>query len=125
MCVLIWGSFIVLPLFLMCCNFWKKCTYPLYDVNEAVYDSLGRLARGGSLMNLTLNVADNTFNASKANILYNALCNSGLKGFTFINTAHGLDLDQDEYSNFKANMAPIRGLTNIVVDARWYSGCCM
>ena len=63
MCTLILGSLIVLPLFLMCCNWWKRCTYPAYDIPIQVYQSLGKLLRGGSLKNLTLTVVDNTFNA--------------------------------------------------------------
>ena len=123
MCTLIWGSIIILPLFCMCMNWWKRCTYPIYDVPETVYDSLGRLTRG-SLTNMTLTVVDNCFSANKANILYNILSNSSMKGFTFINAATAFDYNNNEFSHFEANMAPIRNLTNMIVDIRWYnSGC--
>ena len=124
MCTLIWGSIILFPLFFMCMNWWKRCTYAIFDVPETVYDSLGRLTRGG-LGNLTLTVIDNCFSANKANILYNHLSNSQMKGFTFINAAMALDYNNNEFSHFEANMVPIRNLTNMIVDIRWQSFCCM
>ena len=32
MCTLIWGSIILFPLFFMCMDWWKRCTYAIYDV---------------------------------------------------------------------------------------------
>jgi len=32
MCTIIWGSIIILPIFFMCCPWWKRCTYPIYEV---------------------------------------------------------------------------------------------
>ena len=73
---------------------------------------------------MTLTVVDNCFNANKANILYNILSNSSMKGFTFINAATAFDYNNNEFSHFEANMAPIRNLPNMIVDIRWYnSGC--
>lgn len=30
MCTILWGSIILIPIFFMCCRWWKKCTYPIY-----------------------------------------------------------------------------------------------
>lgn len=32
-CTIIWGSFLILPLFLMCFDFWKACVYPCFDLS--------------------------------------------------------------------------------------------
>jgi hypothetical protein len=32
MCTLIWGSIILIPIFFMCMPWWKRCTYPIYEV---------------------------------------------------------------------------------------------
>ena len=100
MCTLIWGSLIILPLFFMCCGWWKRCTYAVYDIPETIYNSLGNLTRSGSLKNLSLTVVDNCFTANKANILYNLLSNSSLTGFTFIHGATAFDFNNNEFSNF-------------------------
>ena len=89
-CTMIWASIIIIPFFFMCMSWWKRCTYPIYDVPENVYSSLGNITKGG-LKNLTLNINDNCFNANKANILYNLLQSSSVNGFTLINNAHAFD----------------------------------
>ena len=76
------------------------------------------------MTNMTLKVVDNCFNANKANILYNILSNSQMKGLTFINVAMAFDYNNNEYSNFEANVAPIRNLTNMIVDIRWVNPGC-
>ena len=76
------------------------------------------------MKNLTLTVVDNCFTANKANILYNLLSNSGLSGFTFINVAMAFDFNNNEFSNFQTNMAPVKNMTNMIVDIRWNSYCC-
>ena len=73
---------------------------------------------------LSLTVLDNCFNADKANILYNMLSNSQVKGFTFIKTAEMMDYKDSEYSDFKTNMFPIKRLNNMVTDIRWVNPKC-
>lgn len=34
------GSLIILPIFFMCCGWWKKIVYPAYDVPLSTYQSL-------------------------------------------------------------------------------------
>ena len=119
MCTMIWGSLIIFPLFLMCCDWWKKCTYPAFSIDEGTYQSICRLLRGSGMKNITLRVHDNTFDGGKANILYNGLVESGVRGFTFINLAGDYNFRGREWSDFSRNMAPIKALTNITSEIRW------
>ena len=73
---------------------------------------------------MTLTVVNNCFSANKASILYNILSNSSMKGFTFINAAMAFDYNNNEYPHFEANMAPIRNLTSMIVDIRWFNPGC-
>jgi len=34
------GSFIFIPLFFMCCGWWKKIVYPAFEVPFSTYQSL-------------------------------------------------------------------------------------
>ena len=108
----------------MCCGWWKKCVYPLYEIPVSVYSSLARLIRGGSIRNVTLTVLDNKLNAEKAAIIYDMVSQSQLSGFTLINRATAVDMDQNEHSDFDRNMMPLKSLTNLIVDVRWENyGC--
>ena len=93
MCTIIWGSIVIFPLFFMCCDWWKKCTYAAYEIPERTYSSLSRLLRGSSIRNVTLNVTDNTFDGQKANTLYEIISSSQLNGFTFRNMAGPYDFN--------------------------------
>ena len=68
---------------------------------------------------MTLTVNDNTFDSVKANILYDMIIESRLTGFTFINTAGEYNYNGREYSDFAANMRPIKMLSNVMSDIRW------
>jgi hypothetical protein len=68
-------------------DWWKRCTFPAYTIAPNVYMSLGKLLSATNIKNLTLNVNENTFDAQKANIVYNSLAQSRLNGFTFVNLA--------------------------------------
>lgn len=100
MCVFIWGSLIILPLFLLCCDCYKRCASAIYDIPESVYLSLGKLINGPNIRNLTLNVTDSNFGAQKAQILFQMIERSGLRGFTFINSAGSFDVNGKNYSSF-------------------------
>jgi len=73
MCTVIWGGIIILPLFFLCMDWWKRCTFPAFTIAPSVYMSLGKLLHAPNLRNLTLNIKDNTFDGQKANILYNSI----------------------------------------------------
>ena len=61
---------------------------PGYSVDTYVYQSLDKLFRSPSLSAVSITVIDNTFNAQKAQILYQMLSsNPGIKAFTFRNNA--------------------------------------
>ncbi len=119
MCTIIWGSFIFIPLFFMCCDWWRRCTFPAYTISAGVYMSLGKLLRAPNLKNITINVIDNNFDEGKARILYNMLAESRVRGFTFVNGAGHYNFLGNEYSNFVANMRPIKSLSNVTSDIRW------
>lgn len=93
MCTTIWGGIIIIPLFFMCMDWWKRCTFAAYTIPPNVYMSLTRLLAGSNIRNLTLRVTDNTFDAQKANILYNGMTQSRIKGFTFINMCGAYDFN--------------------------------
>lgn len=73
MCTIIWGSILIIPLFCMCMDWWKRCTLPSFSIDASVYESLSRILKGSNLKNFRLIVTDNTFDAKKANSLYNSL----------------------------------------------------
>lgn len=85
----------------MCCDWWKKIVYPAFDVPESTYRALGNLIFAPNIQTITLNVNDNRFNKTKAQILYDMLSRSRLRGFTFVNSAMYFDYENNEYSNFK------------------------
>jgi len=91
MCTAIWGGIIIIPIFFMCCDWWKRCTFPAFSIPVSTYMKLSRIFRAPNLNNVTLTIIDNTFNAEKAMILYNLLAESRIKGFTFINGAGNYD----------------------------------
>jgi hypothetical protein len=118
-CTFIWASLIILPFFFIFCGWWKKCTFPAYDISPAVYMSLAKVFRAPYIKNITLTVVDNTFDANKANILYNLLSESRVRGFTFINRAEDYDFNSRENSDFVKNMRPIKTLKNVISYLSW------
>jgi hypothetical protein len=58
------GSFCIIPLFFLCCMWWKKIVYPEYTLADQAYRNLGHIVnRSTGVINLTLTVVDNAFNA--------------------------------------------------------------
>jgi hypothetical protein len=85
---MILGALLIIPMFLLCCMWWKKIVYPEYVLSDQIYRSLGQIInRSTAVTNVTLTVVDNAFNAEKARILYDLLLHSNVKGFTFVNRA--------------------------------------
>lgn len=119
MCTVIWGSIILIPIFFMCMPWWKRCTYPIYEVPEAVYNSLYRIFRASRINNVSLNVNDNGFGPAKAGMLYDMISQSSVKGFSFNNMATDVGIQGDENSRFEANVMPIKSLTTVISDIRW------
>lgn len=119
-CTIIWGSIILFPLILMCMDCWRRCTFAAWTIDPSVYMSLGKFIRGQNLRNITLVVADNTFDKTKAQILYNSLAESrSIKGFTFVNCCGPYNFNGNEWSDFEVNMKPIKQLSNLGSDIRW------
>ena len=64
------GSFLILPLMVMCCGWWKKIVYPAYELAVDTYKSMATfIASCPNITSIMLVVADNNFNAEKARIL--------------------------------------------------------
>ena len=124
-CTIFWGSILLFPLLFICCDWWRKCVSPAYDVPLETYHSLGRLFRSPNLRNVTLRVVDNTFDLQKAHIVCKLVNESNLKGFTFTNSAGPYDYSNSEYSDFQQNMAPIRQHPGLIADIQWFNGCGM
>lgn len=65
------GSFLILPLMVMCCGWWKKIVYPAYELAVDTYKSMATfIASCPNITSIMLVVADNNFNAEKARILH-------------------------------------------------------
>ena len=79
----------------MCCDWWKRITYASFNVPEATYQSLQNLLTLPNLQALALTVVDNRFDKKKAQILYNILSQSHIKGFTFVNGAMNIDFESN------------------------------
>mgnify|MGYP003338793558 CR=1 FL=1 len=84
-CTILWGSILLFPLCFMCCDWWMKMVYSSYEVPESTYKALQNLICNTPLQTLTLTVTDNRLNTTKAQILYDLLSRSQVKGFTLVN----------------------------------------
>ena len=71
------------------------------------------------MRSITLVVTDSTFDRTKAKVLYDMLSRSAVKGFSFINMASNNNYENNEWSDFKYNMKPIKNLP-ILTDMQWY-----
>ena len=68
----------------------------------------------------TLIVKDSYFGKEKAKVLHDVLSRSGIKVFIFQNyNLAGLDYDNNEFSHFEQNVAPIKMLPNMSADLIW------
>ena len=72
------------------------------------------------MRSLTFVVLDSTFDQTKARLLYDMLSRSSLKGFTFTNLASPNNYLNNEWSDFKDNMKPIKSLP-MLTDIKWYT----
>lgn len=117
---LITGSFIIIPLFFMCCGWWKKIVFPAFEINFNVYESLAQVIKSApNLKSMSITVIDNCFDTAKSKCLYDAISMSRLNGLSFINLATQVNYNSNEYNNFADNMRPIKALPNLVSDIRW------
>ncbi len=87
LCTFVWGSIIIIPLFFMCCNWWRRCVLAAYDIDFSVYLALAKVFRSRNLRNVSLTVIDSTFDNNKSSTLYQLVSESRVNGFTFINQA--------------------------------------
>ena len=105
------GAWLIIPFFFMCCSWWKKIVYPKYEINIEFYRAIGRFLRTcTTCVSLSLTVYDNSFDQSKARVLYQSLEGTQLTSFTFVNNAIACDYNNDEVSNFEESMRPIKSL---------------
>ena len=122
-CTIFWGSIFLLPLFCICCDWWRRCVFPAFDIPIETYHSMSRLFRSPNLRNITLRVVDNTFDIQKADMLCKFVSESSLKGFTFVNSAGGYDYHDNEYSDFQQNMLPIKQNAGLIAEIQWLNSC--
>jgi len=119
MLTLIPGTYLIIPNFFHCCDWFRRKVVNIYEVPTAIYDSIAVIARSPNLRNLTLTVVDNLFNQQKAQILYEVISGSTIRGLTFINMAKNFDYNGKQYSEFEKNIKPIREISRIRSDIRW------
>ena len=87
------GIFLILPLFFMCCEWWKKIQYPLYELTiEAYRDLANFIAKHPTLVSLEIITYDNALNSQKARILHEALSASQIRNFKYTNKAFICDV---------------------------------
>jgi hypothetical protein len=120
-CTILWGSIFIFPLCFTCCDWWRRCVLPAYDIDFSVYVALAKLFRSPNLRNLSLTVIDSTFDNNKSSTLYQMVSESRVNGFTFINQAGEYNFLRSEYSDFRKNMKPFKMLPKIMSDIRWGS----
>jgi hypothetical protein len=107
------------PLCFMCCMWWKKIVAAMYELTPEAYRDIGVfLDRNQTVTNLNLTVADNSFNAEKARILYDSLSRSRVTGFTFVNIALACNNRGNEADDFRANVVPFKSI-NMATSLKW------
>lgn len=75
--------------------------FPVFEIPMTTWEAIGKLFTLPNLQAITLNLADNTFDKSKADLLYSYASGSrSLKGMTFVNNANHYDYKNDEFSRF-------------------------
>ena len=98
---IICASIVLFPLFFMCCGWWKRIVSEAYSIPTSTYEKLAAILHNPGIRAVTLSVLDNTFNFQKAQILFNLLARSQIKGFSFTNRAGPYDFNESEFSKFK------------------------
>ena len=79
----------------MCCDWWKRRAQAKYKVSPRTYQAIASTLNAiPTLNNLSLHVADNSFGADKAEMVYNMVKGRQLTAFTFSNRA--IDFDWKE-----------------------------
>ena len=63
---IITGIFFIFPFCFMCCDFWKKIVYPMYELQIKTYETIGEMIKQMNGILLNLRVIDNNFNKEKA-----------------------------------------------------------
>jgi hypothetical protein len=117
---IIFGSIFCPLLFIMCCDWWKKIAYPLYEIPIKTYQLLQFVIQRPELTSLTLLICDSNFDSQKAKILYDLLSKSNIKTFKLYNGAGHMDYKANEFSTFEFNMKPIKMLP-IQSSIQWYN----
>lgn len=113
------GACCIFPLCFMCCMWWKKIVSPVYQLAPEAYRDIGVfLERNPTVTNLNLTVADNSFNAEKAGILYESLSRSRVTGLTFVNIGLACNNQANEADDFLTNVVPLKSLS-MSTNLRW------
>ena len=71
------------------------------------------------MRSVDLNLIDNGFDGEKAEILYEAMSCGQIQTLTMINKAWEFDYKAKELSNFKINVAAIKGIPQTHSNIRW------
>ncbi len=105
------GMCCIFPLCFMCCNWWKKAVYPIYELSLQAYREVASfLERNPTANNLNLIVVDNAFNYEKASVLYDTLSRGQIRTISFTNKALACNGELNELDSFRNNMLPIKSL---------------
>ena len=60
--IVLFGMCLIFPCFFLCCDWFKRCIWPLYELNAKIYRDLQNFVRTCPKMtNLSITVVDNYF----------------------------------------------------------------
>ena len=105
------GIFLIIPLFFMCCDWWKRIVHPKYVVNLQFYVLLGNfLRKNPTTRMLNLTIGDSAFDREKAQLLCQSLNGSRVDALTFKNSTSPTNYKSSEFDDFQTNVQPIKAL---------------
>lgn len=118
---IILGGFFILPIFLLCCDCFKRRTAELRKLPVEAYSELTRaIDECPNLQAITLVVADNYLQPQQTRMIEDAVLRKpNVSVFAFRNIAAPLDLDQNEYSSFGNSFSSLRQSTRANCIISW------
>ena len=105
------GSIIIFPFFFMCCSWWQRMVNVVYSIGPNAYQQIMTTCKQSQVRELYINIQDNEFDQSKAQILIDGIQQCQVKNFVFSNTAEPFDSIGSNFSDFDTYMRPIKSVT--------------
>lgn len=118
---IITGSICIIPLFLLCCDCFKKSTNELRKLTlEAYFEVAKAVSECPNVHSLMIGVADNYITpSSTAAIESSVLNNRNIKFFIFRNSSPGFDMEAHEFTNFDSAFPNIKQTNQLMYSIIW------